>query len=71
MTAEPEPGTFQYRWQVTMADGEQFNVSGYYELQPETVAVQAPVFEATGALAVMLAGVALVAWTIRPLSPEN
>ena len=120
MQAEPEFGTFQYRWQVTMVDGEQFNVSGYYELQLEAVAVQAPVFEATGALAgaasfpalaallglattaralalkreqllalsallglllgsllglellaVMLAGVALVAWTIRPLSPGN
>ena len=118
MQAEPEFGTFQYRWQVTMVDGEQFNVSGYYELQPEAVALQAPVFEATGALAgaasfpalaallglattarvlalkqeqllvlsallglllgsllglellaVMLAGVALVAWTIRPLRP--
>ena len=117
MQAEPEFGTFQYRWQVTMVDGEQFNVSGYYELQPEAVALQAPVFEATGALAgaasfpalaallglattaralalkqeqllvllallglllgsllglellaVMLAGVALVAWTIRPLT---
>ena len=118
MQAEPEFGTFQYRWQVTMVDEEQFNVSGYYELQPEAVALQAPVFEATGALAgaasfpalaallglattaralalkqeqllvlsallglllgsllglellaVMLAGVALVAWTIRPLRP--
>ena len=51
MQAEPEFGTFQYRWQVTMVDEEQFNVSGYYELQPEAVALQAPVFEATGALA--------------------
>ena len=118
MQAEPEFGTFQYRWQVTMVDEEQFNVNGYYELQPEAVALQAPVFEATGALAgaasfpalaallglattaralalkqeqllvllallglllgsllglellaIMLAGVALVAWTIRPLRP--
>ncbi len=120
MQAEPEFGTFQYRWQVTMVDGEQFNVSGYYELQQEAVAAQAPVFAAGGALvgaasfpalaalagvattartlalkreqllallallglllgsllglellAVMLAGVVLVAWTIRPLSPGN
>ena len=120
MVAEPEPGTFQYRWQVTMVDGEQFNVSGYYELQQESVAAQAPVFATGGALAgaasfpalaalagvattartlslkreqllallallglllgsllglellaVMLAGVALVGWTIRPLSLEN
>ncbi|OIR13042.1 MAG: hypothetical protein BEU05_00525 [Marine Group III euryarchaeote CG-Bathy2] len=120
MVAEPEFGTFQYRWQVTMVDSEQFNVSGYYELQQETVTAQAPVFATGGALAgaasfpalaalagiattartlalkreqllallallglllgsllglellaVMLAGVALVGWTIRPLSPQN
>ena len=120
MVVEPEPGTFQYRWNVTMVDDEKFNVSGYYELQQETVAAQAPVFATGGALAgaasfpalaalagvattartlslkreqllallallglllgsllglgllaVMLAGVALVGWTIRPLSLEN